>query len=165
MTDRKIHGYTKFTIKYKVNYVQYLALIFDMLANVFYNLSLIIFSIILGWVQESEPICDTVPVFMREQCAYSCGFCWCLFKFPIQMERKDWARTDLSPRLMGFMYRNRVPRLLSVWPIGAYSALSRSLAECSVCNNASCILDLHIVPRLTEFNYLIMTRISSWRLV
>uniref|UniRef100_A0A1I8EYK6 ShKT domain-containing protein n=1 Tax=Wuchereria bancrofti TaxID=6293 RepID=A0A1I8EYK6_WUCBA len=27
------------------------------------------------WVQEKESICKTVPIFMREQCAYSCGHC------------------------------------------------------------------------------------------
>uniref|UniRef100_A0A915EL85 ShKT domain-containing protein n=1 Tax=Ditylenchus dipsaci TaxID=166011 RepID=A0A915EL85_9BILA len=27
------------------------------------------------WVQESEQLCKSVPVFAREQCAYSCGFC------------------------------------------------------------------------------------------
>ncbi|VDK82260.1 unnamed protein product [Litomosoides sigmodontis] len=27
------------------------------------------------WVQEKESICQTVPIFMREQCAYSCGHC------------------------------------------------------------------------------------------
>uniref|UniRef100_A0A0R3RGL8 ShKT domain-containing protein n=1 Tax=Elaeophora elaphi TaxID=1147741 RepID=A0A0R3RGL8_9BILA len=27
------------------------------------------------WVREKESICQTVPIFMREQCAYSCGHC------------------------------------------------------------------------------------------
>ncbi|KAM3720590.1 putative carboxypeptidase suro-1 [Dirofilaria immitis] len=27
------------------------------------------------WVREKESICETVPIFMREQCAYSCGHC------------------------------------------------------------------------------------------
>ncbi|KAI6178437.1 ShKT domain-containing protein [Aphelenchoides besseyi] len=27
------------------------------------------------WIQENESLCKTVPVFMREQCAYSCGYC------------------------------------------------------------------------------------------
>uniref|UniRef100_A0A915AKK6 ShKT domain-containing protein n=1 Tax=Parascaris univalens TaxID=6257 RepID=A0A915AKK6_PARUN len=27
------------------------------------------------WIQENESLCRTVPIFMREQCAYSCGHC------------------------------------------------------------------------------------------
>ncbi|CAD5209555.1 unnamed protein product [Bursaphelenchus xylophilus] len=27
------------------------------------------------WIQENEGLCKTVPIFMREQCAYSCGYC------------------------------------------------------------------------------------------
>ncbi|CAB3407889.1 unnamed protein product [Caenorhabditis bovis] len=27
------------------------------------------------WVQEREELCKTVPIFMRENCAYSCSFC------------------------------------------------------------------------------------------
>ncbi|CAP25659.2 Protein CBG05160 [Caenorhabditis briggsae] len=27
------------------------------------------------WVQEREELCRTVPIFMRENCAYSCNFC------------------------------------------------------------------------------------------
>ncbi|KAI6241272.1 ShKT domain-containing protein [Aphelenchoides fujianensis] len=27
------------------------------------------------WIQENEQLCVSVPVFMREQCAYSCGYC------------------------------------------------------------------------------------------
>ncbi|CAJ0576156.1 unnamed protein product, partial [Mesorhabditis spiculigera] len=27
------------------------------------------------WVAEKEDLCKTVPVFMRENCAYSCGYC------------------------------------------------------------------------------------------
>ncbi|CAI4225319.1 unnamed protein product [Auanema sp. JU1783] len=27
------------------------------------------------WVAEREQLCNTVPIFMRENCAYSCGYC------------------------------------------------------------------------------------------
>ncbi|KAI6182509.1 ShKT domain-containing protein [Aphelenchoides bicaudatus] len=27
------------------------------------------------WIQENESLCKTIPIFMREQCAYSCSFC------------------------------------------------------------------------------------------
>uniref|UniRef100_A0A1I7Y5P2 ShKT domain-containing protein n=1 Tax=Steinernema glaseri TaxID=37863 RepID=A0A1I7Y5P2_9BILA len=27
------------------------------------------------WIQENESLCKSVPIFMREQCAYSCGHC------------------------------------------------------------------------------------------
>ncbi|VDK53521.1 unnamed protein product [Anisakis simplex] len=27
------------------------------------------------WIQQNETLCHTVPIFMREQCAYSCGHC------------------------------------------------------------------------------------------
>jgi hypothetical protein len=27
------------------------------------------------WIQENESLCKTVPIFMSQQCAYSCGAC------------------------------------------------------------------------------------------